>query len=150
MIIDYNIRVVVEGGSPNPHYYRATQTDIIDETAKESGLEGSTHRDFVVEFTSTNQPTCVMNSPSDLKIRTNVGSAIVNDDYTATAHESDKKFFKMSLVRDNTSGLLEILAFTKTTGNYGSMPSGKTLEFDLKEFSVVAAGTVLVEEQSFI
>lgn len=147
-IVDYSIRIVVEG--PSLHYFRTIQTDKIDETEKEPGNESEVHRDFAIEKEGPNVPTCDGNNPSDLDIRTNVGSAIVNDDYSVTADPSDKKFIKMSLVRDDTSTDLEIIAFEKTTGDYGSIPSGKTLIGDLKEFSVVASGTVLVEEQDFI
>ncbi len=147
-IIDYHVRVVVEG--PSQHYFRTIQTDKFDTTIKESGNETETHRDFVIEKEIQNVPTCVGNSPSDLKIRTNVGSAIVNDDYTVTADPDDKKWIKMSVVRDDTSTDLEIVAFEKVLGDYDDTPSGKTLIKDLKEFSVVAAGTVLVEEEDFI
>lgn len=108
-------------------------------------------RDFVIERQSNNIPTCVGNSPVDLTIRTNVGDAIVNDDYAVTADADDKKFIKMSIARDDGTGILEILAFEKLEGSaYADPPSGKTVEKDLKEFSVVAAGTVLVEEEDFI
>ena len=153
MIIDYHVRVVVVdtvGPPETHHYFRTIQTDKIDETKKEPSNEGKTHRDFVIEFEEINAPTCVGNSPSDLDIRTNVGSAIVNDDYAVTAHATLKKFIKTSLARDDTSGLLEILAFEKTTGDYDDTPAGKTLIYDLKEFSVVALGLVLVEEEDYI
>jgi len=147
-IIDYHVRITVEG--PSLHNYREVQTDAVDETAKESGNESEVHRDFVVECASDNVPTCVGNSPSDLDIRINVGSAIEDDDYSVTADPDDKKFIKMAILRDDTSGDLEIYAFEKTTGDYGDVPSGKTHEKYLKEFSVVAAGTALVEEEDFI
>jgi len=147
-ITDYHIRITVEG--PSLHNSREVQTDVTDNTVKESGNESEVHRDFVIEHTSINQPTCVGNSPADLKIRTNVGSAIVNDDYTVTADPDDKKWIKMAIGRDDGTSDLEILAFEKVLGDYADTPSGKTLEKWLKEFSVVAAGTVLVEEQDFI
>lgn len=148
MIFDYHIRLVIE--ETPPHYYRVIQTDKIDEAIADPAFPDTSVRDFVIEQIENTLPTCIGNIPSDLTIRTNVGSAIVNDDYTVTANPTDKKFIKMSLVRDNSTGLLEILAFEKTTGNYGSMPSSKTLEFELKEFSVSAAGFVLVLEQDFL
>ncbi len=147
MINDYHIRLYCEDGS---HYYRTIQTDKIDESAKDPAHSSSVTRDFCIERVLLNVPSCVGNSPSNLKIRTNVGSEIVDDDYTVTAHASLKKYVKISILRDDTSTDIEIYAFEKTTGEYGSVPSGKTLEKDLKEFSVVALGTVLVEENDWI
>lgn len=147
MIWDYHIRLYCEDDSS---YHKEIQTDVVDETIKCPSFPSGTVRDFVVERAILNVPTCVGNSPSDLKVRTNVGSAIEDDDYTVTADPDDKKYVKISILRDDTSGDLEIYAFTKTTGEYGSVPSGKELESDLKEFSVVAAGTELVEEEDWI
>jgi len=149
-IIDFHVRIVVKRPSLPFHYYREIQTDIIDDTIVDPAFPTAPVRDFVIEEEAINIPTCVGNSPSDLKIRTNVGSAIVDDDYTVAADSTDKKFIRITLVRDNTSGLLEILAFEKTTDEYGNMPAGKSLEIHMKEFSVVASGTVLVEEQDWI
>jgi hypothetical protein len=147
-ISDFHIRVVIE---ETPfHYYTKVQTDVVDETVKDPSFPSTPTRDFCIEHLENNVPTCVGNSPSDLDIRTNVGSAIVDDDYTVTADGSDKKYIKMAIARDDTSGDLEIIAFEKTTGEYGSTPSGKTLSKWLKEFSVVASGTALVEEEDFI
>ncbi len=148
MILDNHVRIKVTS-SPF-HYYRKIQTDTLDETIVDPSEPATPVSDFVIESVETNVPTCVGNSPSNLKIRTNVGSAIVNDDYTVTADADDKKFIKMVIVRDDGTGLLEILAFEKLLGNYDDLPAGKTHEKDLKEFSVIAAGTVLVQEQDFI
>lgn len=147
-ILDYHVRTVIEE-SPF-HYYRVIQTDKIDESVKDPAFPSTSTRDFVIEDIFNATVTCVKNVPADLKIRTNLGSAIVNDDYTVVADPDDEKFIKMSLVRDDTSTDLEILAFEKTTGEYASIPAGKTLELDLKEFLVVAAGTSLNLEQSWI
>ena len=147
-ILDYSVRTVIEE-SPF-HYYRVIQTDKIDETVKDPAFPSTSTRDFVIEDIFPATITCVKNIPSDLKIRTNLGSAIVNDDYTVTADPSDKKFIRISLARDDGSTDLEVIAFEKTTGEYGAMPAGKTLEFHIKEFSVVAAGTELDLEQSWV
>ena len=148
-IYDYHVRLVCEAASPW-EYYRTVQTDETDDTIECPAHPGGSTRDFVIEHIVENVPTCEGNTPSDLTIRTNVGSAIVNDDYVVTADPTDKKFIKICILRDNLSTDLEIYAFEKTTGEYGNIPSGKSLEKDLKEFSVVAAGTVLVEEQDWI
>ena len=149
MVIDYHVRIVCEEVSPF-EYYRTVQTDKIDETLKCPSHPTGSVRDFTIERSETNIPSCEGNVPSNMKIRTNVGSVVVDDDYTVTADPAEKKYIKISVARDNTTEDIEILAFEKTTGNYGNTPSGKTFLFDLKEFSVVAAGTVLVEEQDWI
>lgn len=147
-ILNYHVRVTVEE-SP-PHHYHEVHTDVVDESMVDPAFPSTAVRDLVIESIGINVPTCVGNVPGDLKIRTNVGSAIENDDYVVTADPSDKKYIKISIARDDGTNLLEILAFEKTTGEYGGTPAGKTIEKDLKEFSVVAAGIVLVEEQDWI
>ena len=149
MVKDYNVRIVCQPSGGGWHYHREIQTDSIDNTIGCPTHEGETTKDFVVEKIVPNVPTCIGNSPEDLTIRTNVGAAIVNDDYEVTAHASLKKYIKMAVARDDTSGDLEILAFEKTTGEYGDPPSGKTVEAYIKEFSVVANGTELVEEEHY-
>ena len=148
MISDHHVRIVVEE-SPT-HYFREVQTDVVDDTIVDPSFPSTSVRDFVVENVTENIPTCVGNSPVDLTIRTNVGSAIVNDDYAVTADPDDKKFIKIVVARDDGTNLLEVIAFEKLLGDYADMPSGKDFVKDLKEFSVIAAGTVLVEEEDFI
>jgi len=149
-IDDFHVRIKVKRPSLPFHYYYAVQTVQFDSTIVDPDFPTATVSDFVIQWTEVNVPTCDGNSPTDLTIRTNVGSAIVNDDYAVTADPDDKKFIKMVVVRDDTSGLLEILAFEKTLGDYADIPAGKSHEKDLKEFSVVALGTALVEEEDFI
>lgn len=135
------------------HFYREIQTDIVDDTIVDPAFSETSVRDFVIEHKELNVPTCIGDSPSDLTIRTNVGSAVVNDDYAVTADTTDQKFIKMSLVRNDSNGLLEIMAFEKIPNQqqeYADTPAGKTFISDLKEFSVVANGTVLVEEEDYI
>jgi len=140
MILDYSIRVAVEG--PSLHYYRTIQTDAVDNTAKEPGNEVEVHRDFVIEHIEDNVPT---STASLLAITSNVGSAIVDDVTNVTADPDNAKFVRISVIRDDTSGDLEILAEEKVLGDYSGVPSGKDLEQIINEFSVVAAGTTLVE-----
>ncbi len=149
-ILDYHVRIVVE--ETPPHFYREVQTDVLDNTIVDPSFPTQSVRDFVIEKVVDNVPTCVGNSPTDLTIRTNVGSVIVNDDYLVEADPNDQKFILMAIARDDGTGLLEILAFEKLTEaeQYPDTPDGKTVEKNLKEFSVVAAGTVLVEEEDFI
>jgi hypothetical protein len=139
-ILDYHIRVRVEN-SPD-YYYREVQTDEIDATAKDPGNPTAVHRDYVLEDIKDNEPTA---TASGLDITTNVGSAIVNDVTAITADPDDIKYVKVSVVRDDTSGDLEIQIEEKVLGNYSGTPAGKTFECEVKEFSLVAAGTDLVE-----
>lgn len=99
------------------------------------------------ELSDIQIPTC---TSSLLDITVNVGAHVVTDVTSITADPSDQKLVLMSAVIDDTSGAIEILAFEKTTGEYGAMPAGKTLCGDLKEYSVPAAGTVLTEINNFI
>jgi len=150
MIIDYHVRKVCD--APDPfEYFRTVQTDVIDSTIECPAHPGGATRDFVVVHEYINIPTCVGNSPSDLKIRTNVGSAIVDDDHTVVADPTLKTWIKIGIFRKDSDASLEIYAFERTGGAaYGDEPSGYTLESYLKEFSVVATGTVLVEEEDWI
>ena len=154
MITDFNVRIVCVPVSGNPawEYHEVVQTDKFDDTITCPAHQdpGDTVRDFVIKHTTINVPTCVGNSPSDLTIRTNVGSAIVDDDTLVTAHSTLKKFVLISLLRVTATQALEIFSREKTDGEYVGIPAGKVLEQDYKEFSVVAAGTVLVEENSWI
>jgi len=147
-VMNYHVRITVED-TPE-YFYSEVQTDIVDDTIVDPAQPGISVRDFCIKETRINVQTCVGNSPSNLKIRTNVGSAAVDDDYIATNHATLKKWFMVSLVRNISDGLLEILVFEKTNGDYADTPATKLWIKDLKEFSVVAAGTVLVEERTFI
>jgi len=149
MILDYHVRLVCEPTTGTWEYYREVQTDQLDNTIECPAHPGKPTRDFSIEKIIDNEPSCAGNVPTDLTIRTNVGSAIVDDDYAVTAG-SGTKFVKIALLRDDGTGDLEIGAFEKITGNYGPIPSGKSLEFDMKEFSVAASGTVLVEEEDWL
>lgn len=139
-IIDYHVRVVVEG--PTQHYFRIIQTDVVDETVKETGNEAEVHRDFAVELNESTVPTA---TSALLAITTNVGSVIVDDVTNITADPDDTKFVQISVVRKDSDSVLSILAEEKVLGNYAGVPSGYELEQIINEFSVVAAGTALVE-----
>lgn len=139
-IFDYHIRVRVED-SPD-YYYREIQTDVLDATVKDPGNPTAVHRDYALEQVKDNEPTA---TASGLDITTNVGSAIVNDVTSITADPDDTKYVKVSVVRDDTTTDLEIQVEEKVLGNYSGTPAGKTLECEIKEFSLVAAGTALVE-----
>lgn len=139
-ILDYYFRVRVEN-APD-YYFKGVQTDVVDPTVKDPADPGAVHRDFVVERITDNIPIAVA---ALLDITTNVGSAIVDDVTSIVADPTDTKYALVSVVRDDITELLEIQVQEKVLGNYAGTPEGKTWECDIAEFSVVAAGTELVE-----
>jgi len=92
-------------------------------------------------------PTC---TSSLLDVTVNVGTYLVSDVTSIVADPDDELFAKISVAIDDTTGVLEVIAFTKTTGEYGSPSAGKTVCADLKEYSVPAAGSALSEINNFI
>jgi hypothetical protein len=140
MIKDYHARIVVED-TPF-RYYREIQTDVVNESIVDPATPAIPVRDFVVEECPETIPTAVAVL---LQITTNVGSAIVNDLTNIVADPAETKFVRVSVIRDDGTGALEVLVEEKTTGVYAGVPVGKTLEQIINEFSVVAAGTDLVE-----
>jgi len=139
MIKDYSVRVCCEYAAE--HYHRVIQTDVLDDSVTCPTHTQATVRDFVIEEISNCVPTASANL---LQITSNVGTAIIDDTYDVTPDESLTKYVKISVARDDTSGDLEILAFEKTSGEYGNSPAGKTVVQEISEFYVVASGTELV------
>ena len=140
MITDYHIRVVCEEATE--HYARLIQTETINESIVCPTHPLESVRDFVIENDTPTVPTA---TASALQITTNVGTAIVDDLHDVTADGTDTTYVLMSVVRVDATDALEVVAFEKTTGEYGSIPAGRTLEQDINEFYVVANGTDLVE-----
>lgn len=103
--------------------------------------------DAVAALAAIQLPTC---TSSLLDITVNVGTLIVADLTSIVADPSDEKFVKVSIAVDDTTGDPEVYVFEKTTGAYGDLPAGKTLCVDLKEYSVAAAGSALVEINDWI
>lgn len=139
-ILDYHFRVLVEN-APD-YYYKGIQTDVADPDVVDPANPGLVHRDYVVEKTYDNVPTAVATL---LNITSNVGSAIVNDIISILADQNDIKHVRVSVVRQDSDSALSILAEEKVLGNYSGTPDGFTLEIEIAEFSVAAAGTELVE-----
>lgn len=110
-----------------------------------SGSPDTTEADNML--TAIASPTCVA---SGLDVTTNVGTYVVDDSYTATADPTETKFVLMSVLIDDTTGVFEVYAFTKTAGFYGSIPAGKTLASDLREFSIEAAGSTMTITRDFL
>ena len=92
-------------------------------------------------------PTCTANL---LDITVNYGTEIVSDVTSITADPTDVKHAKVHIAIDDVTGDPEVIVFTKTTGEYGAMTAGKTFGADIKEYSLAAGGTALVEINDFI
>ena len=105
-----------------------------------SGSPDTTAADDIL--TAVDMPTC---TSSGLDITVNCGTYLVTDVTSITADPTETKYVKVVICIDDTSGDIDVCVFTKTTGEYGSVPSGKTLCADLKEYSVPAAGSTLTE-----
>jgi len=93
------------------------------------------------------KPTCTF---SLLDITVNVGALVVNDVTSIDDDPLDEKFIKVVVVIDDVSGAIQIYVLEKTTEQYPSLPAGKTFCANLKEYSLAAAGTTLVEINDFI
>jgi hypothetical protein len=139
-IQDHYVRIRV--ASTPFHYYREVQTDVVDDTIVDPSEPGTAVADFVTEHVEINVPTA---TSSLLAITSNVGSVIVDDVTNITADPDDTKFVRISVVRKDSDSVLSILAEEKVLGDYAGVPSGYELEQVINEFSVVAAGTALVE-----
>ena len=110
-----------------------------------TGSPSLTEADAILAAIQT--PTC---TSSLLAVTVNVGTYLVSDVTNITADPDDELFAKITVAIDDTTGVIEVIAFTKTTGEYGLPPAGKTFCADLKEYSVPAAGSTLTEIQDFI
>ena len=125
----------------------ANYKGVADNTAihLRSGAE-TTHAETILA--AIQKPTCTF---SLLQITTNVGSYISGDTYDVTADADEKKWILTSVAIDDTTGVFEVLAFERLdSAQYGDVPAGKTLAGNLKEFSVVALGTELIQENNYI
>jgi len=144
MLNTFNTRLVCEtevGDGKGFHYWREDQ-DQIDATIKCGTHPLATVRDFILEGTIESITTAIA---SGLNITINIGVTVVNKVEAIVADPSDTKYVLVSVYVDDATGIAEDVVFEKTTGEYGDPPSGKTFEKDIAEFSLVAAGTDLVE-----
>lgn len=83
-------------------------------------------------------------STSGLIITVDVAQLIVADDTTAVADPSLVKTVKVTIVFNITSDSFSIIVFERTNGLYSDLTSDERLAFIFGEFTVAAAGTVLV------
>ena len=73
---------------------------------------------------------------------TNLG---LNDTATVVADTTLTKFVIIKLIYNSTSDSFSIQSFEKTDGDYSDLAADETLTANIKEYSVVANGTDLVE-----
>lgn len=92
-------------------------------------------------------PTCIA---SGLNITTNFGTFIVDDVHAVVADPALETRAKVSIVLEKSTWTASVVVFEKTDGEYDSLPSTHALLADLKEFSVPAVGTDLVELNDWI
>ena len=67
------------------------------------------------------------------------------DDLTAiVADPTDIKYVRVSVIRNDGDASLSVMVEEKVLGNYSGVPDAFTLECEIAEFSLIAAGTALV------
>ena len=79
-----------------------------------------------------------------LVITVDVAQLIVADQTTVVADPSLVKTVKVTIVFNITSDAFSIVVFEKTDGIYLDLPADERLSFNFGEWTVAAAGTVLV------
>jgi hypothetical protein len=88
----------------------------------------------------------VTTSATGLQITVDVPLLGIDSDVTnVTADPSDTKYVRVCVVYNETTEVFEVVVHEKTTGEYADLLAGELLVKQLKEYSVVAAGTDLVE-----
>ena len=81
-----------------------------------------------------------------LQITVNVDAVIVNDVTNVVADPTDTKFILVSMSYDKGTDVFAVVVREKTTGQYIDLLSpDEVLVEDFQEYSLVAAGTTLVE-----
>lgn len=106
-----------------------------------SGSPSTTEANNIL--TAIQKPTC---THSLLAITVNCGTYLVNDVTNVTADPNDDLTFLVCIYIDDTTGNFEVFVFEKTINeDYDLLQAGKTLATHLKEYSLTAAGTALVE-----
>ena len=99
-------------------------------------------------LTAIQKPTCTHNL---LAITVNCGTYLVNDVTNVTADATDELFFCSAIYIDDTTGNFEVFVFERTANEeFDFTQAGKTLAGKLKEYSLPAAGTALVETKDLI
>ena len=81
-----------------------------------------------------------------LQITADVDPVIVGDVTTVVADPTDTKFVLVSMAYNKATDVFAVVVREKTTGQYSDLLSpDEVLVEDLQEFSLVAAGSTLVE-----
>ena len=82
---------------------------------------------------------------SGLVITADIEDLVDNDQTTIVADPTDTKFVKVCYVYNESTDAFSLEVYEKTTGQYAALAPPEVLVRDIKEFSVVANGTDLVE-----
>ena len=102
----------------------------------------------ISDLESWDDPVVSINTPSDLTIRVNVGTLLVNDDTAVTSDTDEDKYILVSLVIDDTTKGLSTEVTTQLIEQVSEdsyEPStGKSLVGHLGHYKVVANGTEIV------
>lgn len=138
------IEPMVRGAGPNfSRWDGAAWLEIADpdqpKAAAEAGIKGALFADPLEGL----DPTVVA---VGLQITVNVNPVIVNDQTTVVADPADAKLVLVSMAYDKAADTFAVVVREKTTGQYADLLSpDEVLVEDLQEFSLVAAGSTLVE-----
>ena len=87
---------------------------------------------------------------SGLDLTVNVSDLISNSQYTVVADATETKYILCGLCRNADTAAYNIFYLTKTTGEYGELPSDEQHVMYFKEFSCAAQGTSLTEVESWL
>jgi len=91
-------------------------------------------------------PTC---SDTGLQVDVTVGT-LLNDSDTFSAHATEVTTVLVTVGVDDSTKLLEIISYTKTTGEYGDIPAGKTHCYNLKSYTIAALASTMTEVESWL
>jgi len=87
---------------------------------------------------------------SGMTITITLGDIIVSDVTNISTDQNNEKSVLMVMAIDDVTGDPSIYAFEKTTGEYGTLPAGKSEATKIKEYVVDAGGSVLLEIANYM
>ena len=101
------------------------------------------------EIEKWDDPAVDINMPSDLSIRVNVGTLLVNDDTAITADPEEIKYVLVTVLMDDTTQDLEVECTTQLGEHFFEddyeVSEGKTLVGHVGYYKVAASGTEIEE-----
>lgn len=129
--LEYGAYLAIAGDSK---YYQVVIDDGEDDTFIKAKMDAMA------------DPTC---SDTGLQADVTVGTLLDTND-TFSAHATEVKTVLVTVGMDDTTKALEIISYEKTTGEYGSIPGGKTHGYNLKEYTIAALASTMTEVQSWL